>query len=66
MFIRAVTNDLRIGDNATLDGSASGKGYALVAAGKTAEIDCANGNSIYALQNIAAVSMHFYFTVMEV
>ena len=54
-----------IGENATLDGSAAGKGYAAIPANTVISVPCADGASIYVRAASGTPALSFWFETLE-
>jgi len=64
LHVRAVGADLRYGDNTDLD-TGAGEGYGLIPDGGSINLPCANGGTIFFVQDAGAtVTMYFHFEML--
>ncbi len=62
--LTAFDNDLRFGDNATLDGTGDGKGYNIIPSGSSRPVACAGMAKVYLLGDTATVVTGFDFEML--
>lgn len=57
--------DARYGDNATLDGSGTGKGYKTASGGSDVFYPCANAGTVYIRAETGTVTVEFLFEMLN-
>ncbi len=64
VMIMQSAGPLRYGDNVTLDGTGTGKGYAFSAMDTDVRVPCANGDNIFVRNDVTGTNNLFFFFEM--